>query len=281
MFQMEKVGRKIAELRKNHNMTQLELADQIGISFQAVSNWERGNSMPDISKLPELASLFNVSVDEILGEKSELVEVAVKGEIKEYLQDNDVSSEEICNVAPLLKPDQVDVIYESKNVKDLQEIACLLPFLSEDMVDQLAIKAAEEGDSHNLDILKPFVSEDVISDIARKWLTEGKSIVGLAPFMFEDDLERYADDLYEKSGLAGLGDILPFINEDQLEQIADKEYAVSGLSNFGRIAPFLNEDYLNALAQKAIRKDGINAISHIAPFLDRDMLSEFVKAEYL
>lgn len=40
MFHMEKVGRKIAELRKSRNMTQLELADQIGISFQAVSNWE-------------------------------------------------------------------------------------------------------------------------------------------------------------------------------------------------------------------------------------------------
>ena len=85
MFNMQKVGRKIAELRKTHNMTQLELADKIGISFQAISNWERGNSMPDISKLPELASLFNVTIDELLGEKSELVERAVKDELKEYL----------------------------------------------------------------------------------------------------------------------------------------------------------------------------------------------------
>ena len=44
MFHMEKVGRKIAQLRKSHNMTQLELADKLGISFQAVSNWERGGS---------------------------------------------------------------------------------------------------------------------------------------------------------------------------------------------------------------------------------------------
>ena len=39
-------------------MTQMELADRMGISFQVVSNWERGNSMPDISKLPELAEIF-------------------------------------------------------------------------------------------------------------------------------------------------------------------------------------------------------------------------------
>ena len=46
---------------------QLELADKLSISFQAVSNWERGNSMPDISKLPELAEIFGVTIDAIIG----------------------------------------------------------------------------------------------------------------------------------------------------------------------------------------------------------------------
>lgn len=44
MFSMERVGKKIAQLRKGKNMTQLELADLMGVSFQAVSNWERGVS---------------------------------------------------------------------------------------------------------------------------------------------------------------------------------------------------------------------------------------------
>lgn len=44
MLNMERVGRKISELRRERNMTQMELADQMGISFQAVSNWERGVS---------------------------------------------------------------------------------------------------------------------------------------------------------------------------------------------------------------------------------------------
>ena len=48
MFQMKNVGRKIAKCRKERGMTQMELANQMGISFQAVSNWERGSSMPDI-----------------------------------------------------------------------------------------------------------------------------------------------------------------------------------------------------------------------------------------
>ncbi|MCI8402832.1 MAG: helix-turn-helix transcriptional regulator [Lachnospiraceae bacterium] len=44
MFQMSKVGKTISAARKAANMTQMELADQLGISFQAVSNWERGVS---------------------------------------------------------------------------------------------------------------------------------------------------------------------------------------------------------------------------------------------
>lgn len=67
MFDTKEIGRKISEFRKVSNMTQMELADRLNISFQAVSNWERGNSMPDISKLPELAELFGISIDELLG----------------------------------------------------------------------------------------------------------------------------------------------------------------------------------------------------------------------
>ena len=45
MFNMKNIGLKISELRKNNNMTQMELADKMNISFQAVSNWERGVSL--------------------------------------------------------------------------------------------------------------------------------------------------------------------------------------------------------------------------------------------
>lgn len=44
MFDTVKIGKRIAELRKKRDMTQFELADRLGISYQAVSNWERGVS---------------------------------------------------------------------------------------------------------------------------------------------------------------------------------------------------------------------------------------------
>ena len=87
MFDMKQIGKKITDLRKAHNMTQMELADKLGISFQAVSNWERGSTMPDISKLPELAEIFHISVDELLNGKAPLVKAVLNDTIDEYMED--------------------------------------------------------------------------------------------------------------------------------------------------------------------------------------------------
>ena len=57
----------IKRLRKERDLTQEGLADFFGVSFQAVSKWERGDSYPDIKMLPEIAAFFNVTIDELLG----------------------------------------------------------------------------------------------------------------------------------------------------------------------------------------------------------------------
>jgi len=62
----EKVGAYITILRKARKYTQQGLAEQLGVSHQAVSNWERGESMPDISILPKLAALLGTTTDNIL-----------------------------------------------------------------------------------------------------------------------------------------------------------------------------------------------------------------------
>ena len=67
MFDMERIGQNLMVARKNAGMTQMELADRMGISFQAVSNWERGVSCPDIAKLSELSELLGVTIDSLLG----------------------------------------------------------------------------------------------------------------------------------------------------------------------------------------------------------------------
>lgn len=291
MFNMKNVGFQISKLRKANNMTQMELADRMGISFQAVFNWERGNSMPDISKLPELAQIFNVTMDEILCEKSELIESVANNTISEYLENNMVTPQQLADVAPLLKTQQVDMIFErvEKEMENAQEmydvgfddVLPLLPFLNNGTINELARKAAETGSYKKIFEIAPFVERNALEQIVRGMEAERKSVSDLVPFVSDMLIEEIAKNRYREEGLCSLDDIMPFIPRETLQKIAEEEYEKQGLKHFGSIAPFLESDFLNGLAQKAIEKDGIKAISRIVPFLASDMLSEYVKEKYL
>ena len=63
---MKNVGNQITVLRKNKGLTQAELGERLGISFQAVSKWERGETLPDTAILLDLAEVLETSVDYIL-----------------------------------------------------------------------------------------------------------------------------------------------------------------------------------------------------------------------
>ena len=61
------IGDNIRTLRRKADLTQEELAAQIGVSCQSVSRWEQGTTYPDMELLPVLAGLFGVTVDTLLG----------------------------------------------------------------------------------------------------------------------------------------------------------------------------------------------------------------------
>lgn len=63
------IAKNITELRKKNNMTQIELAEKLNYSDKAVSKWERGESVPDISVLKQIADMFSVTVDYLINEE--------------------------------------------------------------------------------------------------------------------------------------------------------------------------------------------------------------------
>ena len=63
---LEKTGKFIAELRKEKNMTQQDLADLIPVSREAVSKWERGKSCPNNQILIKFSEIFNISIEELI-----------------------------------------------------------------------------------------------------------------------------------------------------------------------------------------------------------------------
>ncbi len=76
-----KIGRFIAERRKRHNLTQMQLAEKLGITDRAVSKWERGKGMPDSSLMLDLCAALGISVNELLcGEVIEMTNYNEKAE---------------------------------------------------------------------------------------------------------------------------------------------------------------------------------------------------------
>ena len=63
----ETFGQRFARLRKSKGYTQEQIADKVNISYQAVSKWENDISLPDISLLADLATILEVTIDELLG----------------------------------------------------------------------------------------------------------------------------------------------------------------------------------------------------------------------
>ena len=88
----ETLGGRIARLRKEKGMTQLELADRMGVTDKAVSKWERDVSCPDVASMPRLAETLGTTVDALMAARTgaaadkaprklpgKLAELALKG----------------------------------------------------------------------------------------------------------------------------------------------------------------------------------------------------------
>jgi transcriptional regulator with XRE-family HTH domain len=93
------IGSKIKKLRRESDMTQEQLAEYMNLSMSAVSQWECDKTMPDISQLPLLANIFEVSADELLGiniaKKEEKIKDVLDKAQKNYVDGDFVTTAEI------------------------------------------------------------------------------------------------------------------------------------------------------------------------------------------
>ena len=71
-------GEKLSSLRKQANLTQSDLADKLNVSRQAITKWEGDIGLPDLENIKKLASIFNVSIDELLDYKSEEIKLVLE-----------------------------------------------------------------------------------------------------------------------------------------------------------------------------------------------------------
>ncbi len=216
-FDTREVAKRIRSGRIAKNMTQMQLADEMGVSYQAVSNWERGNSMPDISKLGDLCEVLDMSVDELLG--GEMAGVIRKAERKEKQapapgdaegnpgpegeaeeprdpEDRGLSPEELAAVAPLLLPGDIlrlaGETEKEEGETDWDMLLMLAPFLDEEALDELIGETEDvKTDMSHIVALAPFLGEKTLNRLALKAVDEDvPELVGLAPFLSSDKLKE-------------------------------------------------------------------------------------------
>ena len=247
MFDQQRIGANIMKARKAKGYTQMTLADALGVSFQAVSNWERGQTCPDIANLSALSRLLDISIDELLGNRR-AAEIT-----REIAEDKtpELQPEELQQVAPLLTGEQADKA-AGVSASDFAALTALAPFLSEE-----------------------FLGEAVITLYERTGSLDGA--MSLVPFMAEDDIGELASLIVPKEGVAGLTKLAPFMNEDELGDFVLAQFQKGGLKDINSLLPFLNDNVLCELAEQLLKKGDLEAILPLAPFLDEDILDEVAR----
>lgn len=201
-FNMSQIGQRIAQLRKELNITQTELADKLHVSYQAVSNWERGQSMPDISKLPELCTIFNISMDALIGNRH--ISEQINRLSKDDRNEQEISVDDLLIIAPISKPDQIEKWVPTKALS-IDQIIDLCPFMEKETIDTFVANRDKDVPllPEHLYQLAPFMSQDCFDELVKSFLKSDRKIgryQSLAPFVHPDTLVSLINRVQESGG---------------------------------------------------------------------------------
>lgn len=268
MFDTVQIGKKIKQARIDRNMTQMNLADAMGVSYQAVSNWERGNSMPDISKLGDLCAALDISVNELLGIEAPAVAKAMAQE--------ELTMEELAEAAPVLPPKMIQEQMQSR-MKIMQ--SRLQEGLTQ-MSEKLEQAFGEGGTFERrmgsvLDAVDAGrVTVHIHEDKKKRKKLDLSRIADMAPYLDEESLNQLLENA-DLSDLDGLDEIAPFLRRETLEELVERA-AVHDLEMIVDIAPFLGKEALDKVVRRCAQSGDLDGIEEVAPFLSKETLEWIV-----
>lgn len=281
MFNTMNVAKKIKEARISQNMTQMNLADIMEVSYQAVSNWERGNSMPDISKLEQLCQVLHISTDELLGaDVNKTINKIINNETSSDVETEPIAMEDIQEIAPILPPNDIEKLVddnfrrqETKKL-NLSAITGLAPFLDGAYLDELIMNSDLEADFSSILSLAPFLSSETLDKLVEDCKQENdfSSILSLAPFLSEETLDKLALKQLQGSNLKELTSLAPFLSNETLDKLVASCDPEGDFSFVVSLAPFLGNETLQRLADTFLAKG--HDISALYPFLPQSALRE-------
>ncbi len=201
MFDMQKFARFLLQKRKEKNITQGQLAEEIGVSTQAVSKWERGEAMPEISKLADLAVALDVTTEDIMSamdskDKSYTLEEGQAESITEadeaYLALADKTLiGNVFELAPHLSQNVLKTaIIEITVAKGSSVAKMLFKFADEETLRQCAITVFDMDISVGKGDFAPYLPQEKLSAILLNSVADGnmERAIALLPCCKNEDV---------------------------------------------------------------------------------------------
>ena len=278
MFDTTMIGKRIKQARIDKNMTQLAMADAMGVSYQAVSNWERGNSMPDISKLGDLCAALDITVNALLG-----LEETVPNAVKKAMDNEELTMEELTEVAPVLLPQTLHKQLDEKQLEaaktkleeKMVELNGKVARMKEEMAEKMAAYErdgvrVEESTEDGRRVVRVSVRRVNNQETHSAKRMDLSRIAELAPFLdqgYLDELIRSAD----LPDLDGIGEIVPFLSRETLDYIVEQA-GVDDLEMLREIAPFLSRETIDKLVSQCTGAEHFSTLEMLAPFVSRETL---------
>lgn len=292
MFDTTMIGAKIKQARIEKNMTQLNLADAMGVSYQAVSNWERGNSMPDISKLGDLCAALGLTVNQLLG-----LEENISSVVEKAVNQEELTMEELVEVAPILKPEKVKEQVEEKRGwwgPDMSFLEQTAPdsepgekkrkdnkvkvFVNG--VEVRIPKSGQKKEKKKLDLeaiaeLASYLEESYLEEIVLEAAAESlEGIEELACHLSKELLDKIVERAPEQE-LPELLEAACYLSDRSLETLV-RRMDEDHLDELAEIACHLNEKTLKLLVQRCREADAYDIIADIGCYLDKQTLESLV-----
>lgn len=246
MFDMTDIGKKIAKRRKELNLTQVELADQLLVSYQAVSQWELGKSMPELSNLTRLADILDIPLDELLGQKSSRV-------VDQVIKEEPLPEDDLIEAAPFIKPQAMEGQLRDRIINSASLIS-----------------------------LAPFLDSSTLMRQIERGPVDSTTLIALAPFLDEEHLSRLLDELIQGEVSTGqLIALAPFASSNSLARLIERSAARISGTQLIALAPFLESEDLGRIVQQGKIKDLQNRwiLTALAPFIDQADLTRLVEQD--
>ncbi len=270
LFNADHIGQQIAAARRRKNMTQSALADELGVSYQAVSNWERRQSLPDIDKYAQLSETLNIPLEDLIGSREGAKTITT---ITDTDTQANIDAETLTQGAIIMSPDDVEAKVTSVSPK-IKNLIKLAPFISQaTLFEKVSAQATSPDFPTYLHKLAPFLTNDdlerLIATVSPDNPDRIRMLGKLAPFRAKTLNDQLVDDLVDADADTGaIRQFFPFISAEK----ADTLFANDENRFLTSLAPFVSDTALIEKVKELQRVEDSKPIRKLMPFLSEETL---------